>query len=122
MPDVGVVLKVPEEIHAKLRRACSKHDRSMQKVLLCLIEGWMANGAPDPIHYGKPREQTEAIDRKARESILRLANEFDSLKNRLAVVEEIKTRQDIAKSGMLDVVRDWLEPGVLQDDLPTQDS
>jgi hypothetical protein len=122
MPDVGVVLKVPEDIHGKLKRECSKHDRSMQKVVLCLIEGWMANGAPDPMTYGKAGERSEAIDREARAGLLRIANELDLLSKRVADVEETKARKDIANRGMADVVQKLFEAGVLTDDLQTRDS
>lgn len=48
MSDIGVVLRVSKETHSKLRSACAKHDRSMQKIVLSLIEDWIANGSPDP--------------------------------------------------------------------------
>lgn len=48
MNDIGVVLRVPGGTHSKLKNACAKHDRSMQKIVLSLIEDWIANGSPDP--------------------------------------------------------------------------
>ena len=73
MAEVGVVLKVPQPTHTRFKEACAKHDRSMQKVLLSLLEGWVANGAPDPSSYGGKSEGTKqhsAEDLKARRAIV----------------------------------------------------
>jgi hypothetical protein len=48
MAEVGVILKLPKDIHARLKGVCAKQDRSMQKVILSLIEGWVENGAQAP--------------------------------------------------------------------------
>ena len=90
MAEVGVVLKVPQATHARLKEACAKHDRSMQKVLLSLIEGWVANGAPDPGGYGRKSAaslQSSGQDLKARQAIVDLASELKKLQNRLEVLE-----------------------------------
>ena len=91
MAEVGVVLKVPQVTHARFKEACAKHDRSMQKVLLGLIEGWVANGAPDPSFYGRKsdglqRQSTQ--DLKARQAIVDLASELKKLQDRLDSLEK----------------------------------
>jgi hypothetical protein len=90
MAEVGVVLKVPQPTHTRFKEACAKHDRSMQKVLLSLIQGWVANGAPDPSSYGGKAEgskQVSAADLKARESIIALASSLQKLQVRLEELE-----------------------------------
>lgn len=102
MSDVGVVLKVPEATHIRLKRACQKHERSMQKVLLALIEGWVANGSPDPLTYGREigGEEQAGIDRVAREGLLKLNNEIQALRNRIEKIEEAEIRKASARLGM----------------------
>ena len=90
MAEVGVVLKLPQATHARFKEACAKHDRSMQKVLLGLIEGWVANGAPDPSSYGRKTDRTEqhsAQDLKARQAIVDLATKVQKLQVRLEALE-----------------------------------
>ena len=48
MNDVGVVLKLPRGLHAKVKKACQKQDRSMQKMLVKLISNWVEEGAVNP--------------------------------------------------------------------------
>jgi hypothetical protein len=88
--EVGVVLKVPQPTHTRFKEACAKHDRSMQKVLLSLIEGWVANGAPDPSSYGGKAEgskQVSAADLKARQAIIDLASALQKMQVRLEELE-----------------------------------
>ena len=88
--EVGVVLKLPQPTHTRLKEACAKHDRSMQKVLLSLIEGWVANGAPDPSSYGSKSDgskQLSAEDLKARQAIINLASALQKLQARLEELE-----------------------------------
>lgn len=90
MAEVGVVLKVPQPTHTRFKDACAKHDRSMQKVLLSLIEGWVANGAPDPGAYGRKTEASNlniTQDLKARQAIVDLASELKKLQDRLEALE-----------------------------------
>lgn len=92
MAEVGVVLKVPQPTHTRFKEACAKHDRSMQKVLLSLIEGWVANGAPDPGAYGRKSDalqQNSTQDLKARQAIVDLASELKKLQVRLAALEHM---------------------------------
>lgn len=90
MAEVGVVLKVPQPTHTRFKEACAKHDRSMQKVLLSLIEGWVANGAPDPSSYGQSdaSQRHSTQDLKARQAIVDLASEFKKLQDRLDALEK----------------------------------
>ncbi len=91
MAEVGVVLKVPQSTHARFKEACAKHDRSMQKVLLSLIEGWVASGAQDPGTYGRisdPPHQNQVEDLKARQAIVELAAALKKLQDRLAELKQ----------------------------------
>jgi hypothetical protein len=89
--EVGVVLKVPQPTHTRFKEACAKHDRSMQKVLLSLIEGWVANGAPDPSAYGRQSDVSQGRstqDLKARQAIIDLASDLNKLQDRLDSLEK----------------------------------
>lgn len=107
MADVGVVLKVPEATHTRLKRACQKHERSMQKVVLALIEGWVANGSPDPLTYGRDGGGAEqaGIDRVAREGLLKLNNEIQTLRNRIEKIEEGEIRKASARLGINELTK-----------------
>lgn len=74
----------------------------MQKVVLALIEGWVANGSPDPLTYGKESGETETngIDIEARQGLLRLNNEILALKDRIVKIEEREIRRTSAKRGL----------------------
>ncbi len=90
MSDVGVVLRVPQDLHGQLKQACAKHDRSMQKVVIALIESWLANGAPDPGSFGY--EWAEARphsgeDTQARQAIVDLGAELKRVEARLSLLE-----------------------------------
>ena len=91
MADIGVLVKVSAETHVQLKKACGKHQRSIQKVMLALLEGWLANGAPDPLEYGSPGGgepvQHTFADQAARESILKLASDIEGLKSKLKALE-----------------------------------
>ena len=104
MAEVGVVLKVPQDTHAKLKAACNKHDRSMQKVLLALIEGWVANGAPDPITYGNPLDvgcdERGAVDIEARQGLKLLTKDLNSLTDRFKVLETELARASVIFDSM----------------------
>ena len=51
--DIGVVLRLPKELHVEFKAASRKHERSMQKVALFLIRAWLSDGSPEPSAYGK---------------------------------------------------------------------
>jgi hypothetical protein len=106
--DIGIVLRVPLGTHAKFKVGCAKNDRSMQKVLLALIEGWIENGSPDPAHYGKRNENSgespAGIDREAREGMFKLAKELNKIKERLAELEEDKIRKQASAAGLKQLI------------------
>ena len=91
MADIGVLVKVSAETHVQLKKACGKHQRSIQKVMLALLEGWLASGAPDPLEYGsegggEPVQHAFA-DQAARESILKLAYDIEDIESKLKAQE-----------------------------------
>lgn len=104
MSEIGVVLRVPQGTHAKFKVGCAKNDRSMQKVLLALIEGWVANGSPDPTTYGRQHENSGegsvGLDREARDGIIQLAKELNRIKERLTALEEDRIRKKSSVAGM----------------------
>ena len=51
MAGKSVLLKLTPEAHAQVLGASERHQRSMQKLLVALIEGWLAQGAPDPVEF-----------------------------------------------------------------------
>ena len=90
MAEIGVLVKVPEELHSQLKRASARHQRSMQKVVLALLEGWIAHGAPDPLNYGNPEatgNQHGFEDAGAREALIQVAAELKELKQRISAIE-----------------------------------
>lgn len=104
MSEIGVVLRVPQGTHAKFKVGCAKNDRSMQKVLLALIEGWVANGTPDPTNYGKQHENSgegsAGLDRVARDGIIQVAKELNRIKERLTALEEDRVRRKSSFAGL----------------------
>ena len=96
MSEIGVLVKVPEELHGKFKRASARHQRSMQKVMVALLEGWIENGAPDPLVYGShgaPNSSTCSEDIEARKALIQVAAEIKELKERLAIVESSKQKE-----------------------------
>ena len=102
MSEIGVLVKVPAELHGELKRASARHQRSMQKVMLALLEGWLENGTPDPLNYGKeqanaPNQSFE--DKAAREALVRLAAEVRKIEKRLGEIEtEQATKEEDSPS------------------------
>lgn len=91
MSEIGVLVKVPEELHGKFKRASARHQRSMQKVMVALLEGWIENGAPDPLAYGSHGASNSSTcyeDIEARQALIQVAAEIKELKGRLAIVEK----------------------------------
>jgi len=100
MSEIGVLVKVPEELHSKFKRASARHQRSMQKVMVALLEGWIENGAPDPLVYGShgaPNSSTCSEDIEARKALIQVAAEIKDLKERLAIVERARPREKKGK-------------------------
>ena len=91
MSDIGVLVKVPAELHNALKRASAQHQRSMQKVMVALLEGWIESGAPDPLNYGRSpgkSGQGSMEDSGARKALLQVAAELKELKQRVAHLEQ----------------------------------
>ena len=92
MPGKSVLLKLSPEAHAQVLSASERHQRSMQKLLVALIEGWLAQWAPDPVEFAAepavapaPSRAGEGMDQRARQAIDLLAQRM--LKLQSAVVE-----------------------------------
>ena len=91
MSEIGVLVKVPAELHSAFKRASAQHQRSMQKVMVALLEGWIESGAPDPLNYGRgqhPGQQSSIEDIGARQALLQVASELKELKQRIALLEQ----------------------------------
>ncbi len=73
----SILLKVTPEVHAQIQEAAGRHGRSMQNVLVALIERWLDEGGPDPkvFDLGQPHSAPgEGVDREARRAIKRLVD------------------------------------------------
>ena len=92
MSEIGVLVKVPAELHSAFKRASGQHQRSMQKVMVALLEGWIESGAPDPLSYGRGQhhsgQQSSTEDIGARQALLQVASELKELKQRIALLEQ----------------------------------
>ena len=93
MAGKSVLLKLSPEAHAQVLAVSERHQRSMQKLLVALIEGWLAQGAPDPVEFtagpGKQAQEPErvdfvnTVDQQAREVIDLLAQRTKALQDAL---------------------------------------
>jgi len=104
MSEVGIVVKVSPEIHSQLKDACQQNKRSMARVVVALIEGWLENGAPDPFGYGSqepeakanPEAEEESVISALQELVMHLAKEGTKQRLQLELlsryVEECKER------------------------------
>ena len=96
MSDIGVLVKVPTELHAELKRASLRHKRSMQKVVLALLEGWIERGAPDPLTYGDSKgtaEESVVKDSEARDAMVLMAKQLLQVNQRMKAIEEELERE-----------------------------
>jgi len=96
MSEIGILVKVPAELHAQLKQASLRHKRSMQKVVLALLEGWIEQGTPDPLTYGLSRSTAEeplVKDAEAREAMVLLAKQLEQVNQRMRVIEEELARE-----------------------------
>ena len=102
----SVLLKLPPEVHAQVLEASDRHQRSMQKLLVALIEGWLAQGAPDPVEF-TPRSDEQAqerrfgasvnaVDQRARQAIDLVAQHVLKLQGSL---QELQSWRDVADRG-----------------------
>ena len=49
MSDQSLLVRLPESVHAQLKKAAAEHKPSMQKVVAALVEGWIDSGSPHPV-------------------------------------------------------------------------
>ena len=115
MSEIGVLVKVPAELHSEFKRASAQHQRSMQKVMVALLEGWIANGAPDPLSYGSSQDQRgqgSIEDSGARQALLQVAAELKDLKKRVAQLEQdepAKLQQSLAFEAFFEALGEGVE-------------
>lgn len=102
MSEIGIVVKVPAEIHSRLKEACQKNKRSMAKVVEALIESWLRNGAPDPYGWNgaqhresEPKNTKESVESllveltgSNAEDLKKHALKIELLSRKLASIEE----------------------------------
>lgn len=96
MNDIGVLVKVPAELHAELKLASLRHKRSMQKVVLALLEGWIERGAPDPLTYGSSKGtagESAVEDPEARNAMVLMAKQLVQVNQRMKAIEEELERE-----------------------------
>jgi hypothetical protein len=80
----SLLLKVSPEVHTGIQVAAGRHRRSMQGVLVVLIERWLAAGGPDPLLFDVEKAQVDStvlVDPEARQAI-------EALVERVAVLQE----------------------------------
>jgi len=122
MSEIGVLVKVPAELHSAFKRASAQHQRSMQKVLVALLEGWINNGAPDPLSYGAPQKDSKrggTEDLGARQALVQVAAELKELKQRISDLEqrqETTQEKAMAFNAFYDTLREPASPSARKDD------
>jgi hypothetical protein len=92
MVSKSILLKVSPEAHAGIQEAAGRHQRSMQVVLVALIERWLAAGGPDPLQFdmGQPAaapSSGEVVDREARRAIKALVERVGDLQDQVLALE-----------------------------------
>ena len=82
----SILLKVSPEAHAGIQEAAGRHQRSMQGVLVALIESWLQAGGPDPLQFDVVKPQPAsgaAVDRDARRAIEALVERVSDLQEQV---------------------------------------
>lgn len=82
----SILLKVSPEAHAGIQEAAGRHQRSMQGVLVALIESWLQAGGPDPLQFDVEKPQPAsgvAVDREARRAIEALVERVSDLQEQV---------------------------------------
>lgn len=82
----SILLKVSPEVHTGIQEAAGRHQRSMQSVLVALIEGWLQAGGPDPLQFDVEKPQpasSAAVDREARRAIEALVERVSDLQEQV---------------------------------------
>ena len=106
MAGKSVLLKLPSETHAQVLGASERHQRSMQKLLVALIEGWLAQGAPDPVEFAaKPAaaasaspRSVEGVDQRVRQAIDLLAQHILKLQSSVQELQQWRNSADRGSS------------------------
>lgn len=86
MASKSILLKVSPEVHNGIQEAAGRHQRSMQSVLVALIEGWLQAGGPDPLQFNVEKPQPAsgaAVDRQARRAIEALVERVSDLQEQV---------------------------------------
>ena len=104
MAGKSVLLKLTPEAHAQVLGASERHQRSMQKLLVALIEGWLAQGAPDPIEFAPERAGTastpaappaaDGADQQARQAIDLMAQKILELQSSVQGLQQWRDSAD----------------------------
>jgi len=120
MLDAAIMVRVSTETHNQLKEACQQNKRSMQSVVVALVEGWLENGAPEPFGYGaqktesKPEKSDKSLDDLQLELVLRNARDIERQGLRL----ELLTRQVADLEGnLLEISRLEQELGTLRSEV-----
>lgn len=94
MSDQSLLVRLPESVHAQLKKAAAAHKLSMQKVVAALVEGWIDSGSPPPVQCRISDDSNSdvvdsyAVDKMARESIIALDEEIQALRQQLSLLDK----------------------------------
>lgn len=109
----SVLLKLSSEAHAQIQEAAKVHKRSMQSVLVTLIEAWLAAGAPDPVTFlGGQLEgtgesaQKNAVDTGARTAIEALTRTLRDIQQHVLGIDETPSPIDPWSQKVLSELKD----------------
>ncbi len=108
----SILLKVSPEVHAGIQEVAGRHQRSMQGVLVALIESWLQAGGPDPLQFDMQNPQAAsgaAVDREARRAIEALVERVSDLQEQ---VLGLTASRDPGRSGWAERVVSDLGVGV----------
>ena len=100
----SVLLKLSPEVHAQVLAASSRHQRSMQKLLVALIESWLAQGAQDPVDFaaGASKQAQESdnvdfvdtVDQQARQVVDLLSQRIMTMQDELQELQSWRETVD----------------------------
>jgi hypothetical protein len=119
----SVLLKLSPEVHGQIVDAAKLHKRSMQSVLVSLIESWLAAGAPDPITFfdrqaGKTADGSPqgAIDTGARTAIEEMTRKLRDIQQHVLGIDAPAQPIDPWSERVLSELKDIDYPTVRQRD------
>ena len=108
MSGKSVLLKLTPEAHTQVLRASERHQRSMQKLLVALIEGWLAQGAPDPVEFAAEHAvmssapaappPADGADQQARQAIDLMAQKILELQSSVQDLQQWRDSADRGKN------------------------